>query len=182
MKILFSDRFNKDNRLGKKLSNFSVKFNDFENEDLELYDLLIPMTHKDIMYLMDLPLNKNINYLIPPEEIYLICQDKLLFYQKCIEGGFGMYFPKHNIDTKYPFVLKRRRGAFGNGCFIISNRIQEAEIKNKINNLDNYFKQECIEGDKEYSSHIIFFQGKIRFFKTVCHSFNLNFASKFLRK
>lgn len=85
-------------------------------------------------------------------------------------GGFKNITPKTNEDLRYPYILKKKIGAWGEEISVISDSCSERSHVKQIESED-YFRQEYIEGHDEYTTHIIINDGTIVFARTIKFTF-----------
>jgi len=87
------------------------------------------------------------------------------------KNGFKKLLPPINAKFNYPYILKKKVGAWGEGIFIINSIKTEMEHKEEIESKE-YFTQKYIEGKYEYTAHIIITDKKIVFFGALKFSFH----------
>ncbi|MEE9355328.1 MAG: ATP-grasp domain-containing protein [Methylococcaceae bacterium] len=138
-----------------------IMFDELTTENIVLYDLVVPLTINDIIFLDETRhlIEKNL-IPIPRRESVLLCDDKYRFNRTLIENGFGEFIPKIDCKQIYPYILKKRIDDWGENSHIISNAQEEQKYSHLINN-QNYFCQEVIPGSEEYATHILFKDRKI---------------------
>ncbi len=132
----------------------------------------------------------NTNHILPIDitDIYCVLRNKEILIQRGIKFClseidtidklndkklFGEYMSNHfseNIptifdisfidDVTYPAILKCRIGDHGQNMYIINSINEYIEIIKNMN-VDDYILQEYIEGNVEYSIHILAFKGNI---------------------
>ena len=174
LKILFSKREEWEPLIRKdfRYTHHELDFGGFLNDDLEQYDLLVPLTIVDLEYL-----NSNGHLIkknpipIPSQECLDLCNDKYLFYEKLVENGFGKYTPRISSNLPYPYILKKRIDEWGINSHIITDKEHELLFSDLLTSPE-YFCQELVPGKDEYTTHILFSRGKI-----VCAS-NIKFIFK----
>lgn len=174
LKILFSIKkeWELDIRRDFRYTGHELSFKSFLDANLAQYDLLVPLTIEDLEYLQDknhLVANNPIP--IPSLKSLQICNDKYLFHQKLVEGGYENYLPKISSQLPYPYILKKKVDEWGINSHIICNKEDELRYSQSLSSKE-YFRQELIPGKEEYTTHLLFSKGKI-----VCSS-NIEYAFK----
>jgi predicted ATP-grasp superfamily ATP-dependent carboligase len=139
-----------------------VEFGSITAESFERYDIVVPLTIPDLeVARRHARLRKNALPL-PSAESVRLCDDKYRFNQALIKAGFGRYIPKmqQGMGLTPPYILKKRTGWRGQGCYLIRNHAdQEAQLDRIMN--PQYFCQELIPGTTEFATHILFAGGRI---------------------
>lgn len=169
--VLFSKKDNWQPRITESLHSFVPFFYDLGTVDVDRFDLIIPLSIDAEIYLNSLPLSLlNEKALFPPEDCINLCNDKARFTDYLFHNGFQEYIPQTRESYSYPYLLKKRISVFGSDIIVIHNELMEEQYKDKINSAE-FLKQAYIEGKQEYSSHIIFSDGKIQFLESICFKF-----------
>ena len=179
-KILFSNKedWADSIKMGLKFTNYTVTFEKFSRDNIVNYDLVIPLTIEDLLFLNEVKdLVKNNPIPIPKKESILLCDNKFLFNQMLINKGFEKYIPKMNGNIHYPYILKKNVDIFGNNSHIIYNSLDEKK-HSKILIDSNYFKQELISESNEYATHILFKNHKIIYALNIKYVFEIEFPIK----
>jgi len=174
VKILFSDAQcqKKNLQKGLRLTNIEANFTEFNTENINKADIVVPLTIADLRYLNNEGYVSASNIIpIPSLEAIDICDDKYLFYQTLVKNGFEGMLPKIDTNLKHPFILKKKTGEKGDDNYIIANAATETKYKHLIENPD-YFCQELILGTKEYATHILFKN------KTIIAALNIEYIFK----
>jgi predicted ATP-grasp superfamily ATP-dependent carboligase len=180
--VLFSKFDDWEWPIRHEIEDFSQKeipfFYKFSEIDLDLFDLIIPLTIDSEKYV-----NKHFAYLIgrkvitPSNTAIDLCDDKHRFAKFLINSGFGDFIPKINDNFAYPYLLKKKTGIWGKGINIIKDAADELRYTNEIGSRD-YFRQEYVEGEDEYTTHIIMYDRKIVFYKTLQFTFHQRYFVK----
>ena len=125
------------------------------------YDLVLPLYEKDIFILNDFYTKRSRNFLIPSNEVVHFCNNKKIFNTYLIENGFEQFIPKLLDEGKeFPYILKKNIDEWGLNSHIIDSKETEKKFAGLLNHPD-YFKQEYIQGEDEYTTHFIFDNNKI---------------------
>jgi len=159
---------------------YTAFFDEFDNINYRYFDLILPLTNDDTRYLnKKLPyLNINKKVLIPSNNAIDICDHKDVFSHFMSENGFEYCNPKFgNKISAPPYVLKKKVGEWGEGISIIKNKIEEQNYHLELQSSE-FYKQEYIEGKKEYTTHIIISDGKIKYNRTIEFNYNENYYIK----
>jgi len=148
-------------RAGFHRSRHEVKFGPISADSFAQFDLVVPMEIKDLIRFNQRPelLIKN-RIPWPSEEAFSLCHDKCKFNQALIDRGFGTLIPRMGTGLKFPYVLKKRTGTWGQECWLIRDPNEEGGILDKFSTPD-YFRQEFIPGPREFATHILFAKGRI---------------------
>lgn len=169
--VLFSKKDNRQPRIIENLRGFIPFFYDLETINVDRFDLVIPLSIDAQIYLNSLP--PSLLYskaLLPSEDCIALCNDKERFANYLFHNGFQEYIPQFNGQFSYPYLLKKRISAHGSDIIVIRDRSMEEQLKEIINSSE-FIKQAYIEGEHEFSSHIIFSGGKIQFMESICFKF-----------
>ena len=161
--ILFSskDDWVPNIRRGFQLTNHNIEFKKFSPEIINNFDLVVPLTIEDLLYLNDFPeLLCNNPIPIPSRESILLCDDKFLFNNKLMELGFEKYLPKMDKELSYPYMLKKKIDQWGQNTYIVGDATMEEKLIDFLTD-DNYFTQEIIAGKNEFATHILFKNNRI---------------------
>jgi predicted ATP-grasp superfamily ATP-dependent carboligase len=174
IKILFSNKeeWKSDILAGFKFTNHEIVFDDILSCNLKEYDLIVPLTIPDLMYLNEvheLIIDNAIP--IPSKKTIELCDDKYLFNQELKNNGFGEFVPTMDNNLRYPYILKKKIDQWGENCHIIFDVQHELNFTDIINS-PNYFIQEIIPGKHEYATHILFKNQKILRSLNIMYSFD----------
>ena len=182
MKILFS-KYNDD---WEKLLSYSFKFSkhdfffkDIKLENIEKYDLVIPLQISDLKYINTIKTinNSKKTIFVSSTKSIEICDDKFLFNNKLIEKGFAKYIPEMWNKENYPYILKKKIDNWWKNTHIILNSKKEKEFLYLIDNND-YFTQKIIKGNCEYATHIFIKDWKILNSLNIMYYFRNNISIK----
>ena len=149
-----------------------MHFEEFSKSDFSKYDLVVPLVVKDLLICIERK-NELINQIIPiPSlESFNICNNKLEFNNILKANGLSDFIPKIGKEIKYPYILKKETGEYGATTFVINNAEDESKHSEML--VDGlHFKQELIQGNKEYASHIVFKNGQIESHIRVCYTYD----------
>jgi len=99
---------------------------------------------------------------VPSEQCEQLCHDKYEFNQRLIIAGFGRHIPSmgNGLELEPPYILKKRTGAWGQGCHIIRDRQDEKALLERVMD-PAFFCQEIISGKFEFATHILFVGDRI---------------------
>lgn len=185
IKILCSDKEDWKTKCNQQQYNKSLHSFDYTNFDLlpklNQYDLVLPLYEKDIFILNNSYKNQSEKFLTPSNEVVKFCNDKKVFNRHLIENGFAEYIPKI-LDQKraFPYILKKSVDEWGLNSHIINSEEKERQFATQLNNPE-YFKQEYIIGEDEYTTHFIFDKNKIVYHFTLHFKFPDNIFIKGLQ-
>jgi ATP-grasp domain len=162
-RILFSDmpEWRNDIKGGFRRLPYQVEFGCITEDSFQRYDIVVPLSLSALEQARRHSSLKNALPL-PTADSVRLCDDKFEFNQALINAGFGRYIPRtaQGLVLKPPYLLKKRIGWWGNGCYIIRNRDDEQTHLERINDPE-YFCQEIIPGPAEFATHILFVNGSI---------------------
>jgi hypothetical protein len=173
LKILFSNQkpaWESSIKGGFQFTQHEIAFEELSFNNIDDYDLVVPLTIHDLKYLngvRNLIIDNPIP--IPSIESVLLCDDKYLLNQTLTANGFGTFIPKMEGILTYPYILKKRIDEWGQNSHIIAGAQQEQIFSDTLTHPE-YFPQEFIPGLHEYATHIILKDHKI-----VC-SLNIEYA------
>ncbi len=162
MKILFSNREDWQYVIQKgfQSTRHEIVFADLAEASLQDYDLVVPLTIRDLNYLHDVGHATGNPLPIPSLECIALCDDKYLFNQTLVEHGFGDVVPQMDGVLVYPYIIKKRIDEWGEHCHIIADDQSALEFADLLSQPD-YYSQEFISGYEEYATHILFKDNKV---------------------
>lgn len=165
--ILFSKKDGWERRIRRKTKGYIPFFYEFNEINPNNFDVVVPLTLHAQKYLNAHPeLLTQQKAIVPSDFCIDLCNDKERFTKYLVENGFGMFAPKIKRNLAYPYILKKKVGAWGEGITVINDSQSEQAHINEIKS-DDFFKQEYIEGQEEYTAHIIVIEDKVVFLKTL---------------
>jgi hypothetical protein len=129
--------------------------------DYTAYDLIIPLSVHDQFVLNKFisQQKKPIKALFASHETVQLANDKHLFNKFLTYNGFGYVIPAYKKKGDLPYILKKRVGEFGVGCYLVINAKDEENYQEFISDSDHYYLQEVVRGEKEYTTHIAYLNG-----------------------
>lgn len=163
MKILFSTKpdWEADIRSGFETTEHVIAFSDFDKADLRDHDLVVPLT---VQALRELHARRDdvANNLIPipSEESVALCDDKLLLNRAIERRGFPDCIPTMGLFQSYPYILKKRTDEWGANSRIVHAKADEEQYADRLVDPE-YFRQEYIPGRTEYTTHVLFKDGRV---------------------
>ena len=164
--VLFGDKPDWEPAIRQGLADtFNLTFMDLQScEDLDQYDVVVPLTCPEIAHLSthhpDLCPRK---LLAPSIELLQLTDDKSLFNDFLRNHGYGNYLPGPAVAP--PYLLKKRVDAWGMHTRIIPAGETVAFDP------DSYFTQELVPGPIEYVTHILAKRGEIAFHHSFAYTF-----------
>lgn len=149
-------------RFGFKHLPHQIEFGAIAEDCFERYDIVVPFSPYSFDAARRYAPGKKIALPLPSKECESLCNDKLAFNQALIQAGFGRYIPKMapGFELTYPYIVKKRVGNWGNGCYIIRDAKEERAFRHLIEDSE-YFSQELVLGVAEFATHILFINGRI---------------------
>jgi predicted ATP-grasp superfamily ATP-dependent carboligase len=163
-RILFSEmpEWMEDIKSGFRHLAHQAEFGRITEDAFEQYDIVVPL---DLSALEDArrysPQKKNTLPLPSAESVHL-CDDKYEFNEAVTRAGFGRFIPRmvKGFGLKPPYILKKRIGWWGTGCYIVRDQKEEEAHRERISDHD-YYCQEIIRGPVEFATHVLFVEGRI---------------------
>jgi len=169
--ILFSRKDGWERSIKNKIKGYVPFFYELNEINPNSFDVVVPLTLHAQQHLNAHPelliLHKSI---IPSNFCIDLCNDKERFNNYLVENGFGLFAPKIKQEFTYPYILKKKVGAWGDGITVITDSGSELIHMNNMESED-FFKQEYIDGQEEYTSHVIVFEKQLVFLKTLKFTF-----------
>lgn len=159
---------------------FEVEFADFWHPEsaLEAYECAVPLLVKHYEPLRSRWAHTGAKFLIPEERAVWIAADKLetiLFLQS---RGFGRHIPDvYSSQPRYPFIYKKRMSGNGEDVEIIHSAEQHGSFEVKVDT-GSWFRQRYVAGRREYTSHFISACGTLKYAKTFCFEFDVDYFIK----
>jgi len=171
--VLFSDKYGWEAaiRSGINTWRYVPAFNSFSKADLDDFDVLVPQHLTDIVFLNEhYAALRGTKCFIPPLAALNICNDKMQFNHFVMDMGYASLIPQLNDGLAYPYILKKRIDENGSRTRIIHNAAEEKPFHRFIDSED-YFRQECIAGCDEFTTHLLVVGGQAVFHRTLRFSF-----------
>ena len=115
-KIVFSIREDWTDSITKgfRYTLHEITFSDLTRCSFQNYDLVIPLTIRDLKYLTGIRHQIEKNPIpIPGMECITLCDDKYLFNQTISDSGFRGLIPQSDGKLEYPYILKKRIDEWG---------------------------------------------------------------------
>jgi hypothetical protein len=142
------------------------------------YDVILPLDVADFAWLRRHdPGGAGIRYFLPSAKAVELCDDKLAFAEFLEANGFAGIAPVRVGDEVFPRIVRRRRGQGGVGVHVVREPgdLQRLGIPSGSR---EYFSQEYIPGDVEYTTHFVFAGGAVRFHRSFEFRFDTPFHVK----
>jgi predicted ATP-grasp superfamily ATP-dependent carboligase len=163
-RILFSGKpdWSKYINEGFRRLPHQVEFGPITEESFQRYDIVVPLSLPTLEEARRYPTVKKKALPLPTTESVSLCDDKYKFNQALIKAGFGQHIPRmgEGMELMPPYVLKKRIGEGGIGCYIIRNHDDEEAQLGRITD-PKYFCQEFIPGPVEFATHVLFIGDRI---------------------
>jgi predicted ATP-grasp superfamily ATP-dependent carboligase len=139
-----------------------VEHGDITEESVQHYDVVVPLSLYALQEARRCCSPKQNALPLPSVESVRLCDDKYEFNQALVQAGFSRHIPRMGLGAalQMPYILKKRIGWWGTGCYIIRSRADEQAHLARINDPE-YFCQEFITGPVEFATHILFVGDKI---------------------
>lgn len=177
--ILFSNRHDWEPALRDAFRGtpHRIAFDAFTPGNLAAHDLVVPLTIADARLACDAPVAERNLLPLPNRPCIDAFDDKLRFHHAMLEAGFGRYVPAVSEQPFLPYVLKRRIDECGVHTYIVGSFARERALAAECSGPD-YFRQELVPGNREYATHIVFDEGRIRYALTIEYRFAREFFVK----
>ena len=146
---------------------FDIAFSAFESVDFAPFDLVVPLRIDQIEPARAANSDRR-RAVLPSAALVELCDDKLLFNERLVELGFGAFVPEllGEREASYPYVLKARRGDFGQGIRIVRGPEDEGGAA-----IPDSFRQRAVEGMDEFVLHLLRVDGVIRY--SLCYRYDM---------
>lgn len=178
-RILFSSKPEWEDKIrqGFKGARHAIQFGHFDTERLAEYEILAALTIPDLLFLADHQALLTQNRLpIPSRDCIQLCDDKIKLNQRLSANGFSALIPATGLRTA-PCILKKRTDEWGQNSHMLLNAEDVAAYASKLSDPE-YFTQEIISGDCEFTTHIFMRKGQIVHALGVKHVFDSPYPIK----
>jgi|WetSurMetagenome_2_1015567.scaffolds.fasta_scaffold01631_7 hypothetical protein len=176
--VLFSPhpRFDPVIRTALARTPYRAAFEELAVERIAAYDVVVPLSVPAIEFLQehrgDIPRPR---LPIPGSESVRLCDDKLRFNQALQDAGFGGLVPA--AATGFPYVLKKRVDGWGQNCHVVRDARREAELAPLLDD-PGYYRQAFVPGEREFATHLLVEDGRIRYALNIEYTFGHPFPVK----
>jgi len=150
-------------------TRFDCKFGSLDSEDFTEFDCIVPMDLPDYKETEKNKAFEGIKFWTPTADVIELCHDKLALNRLLIGGSFAdLVPPLYDSDTsrRFPYILKRRRDAWGVNSYVITNSEEERAVAPLLR-LPQYFCQTYITGAVEFALHVLMVHDKVVYAQTV---------------
>lgn len=160
-----------------KYTKHRVTFGEIRAFKGEAFDIVVPLSIEDTLFLADnrgaFPNNR---FPVTERKVVELLDDKTAFNDFLIKEGFHEWIPAVGVDTP-PFILKRKTGAYGNGCHYVDTDTALKKFGDELGSAD-YFTQSMVPGRHEYATHVLVKDGRILDHLCIEYSFDHEFPIK----
>ena len=171
-RVLFSRKDDWEPGMRAAMRRHAPYFQDWQRIDADQFDLVVPLTLKDArLFNRDLPHLNAVKALVPSDAAINACDDKQAFAAHLAKAGFARWLPMSSDVLPYPYVLKKRISEWGEDSYIIHSAADEHVHAERMCSQE-YLKQECVSGHREYTSHILMAGGRNVFMRTLEFTFD----------
>jgi hypothetical protein len=163
MDILFSHHVGWEARIAESFRGtpHRVRFGDLQHEDLDAFDLVVPLSVPDVLHVGACdPVRSTALLPMPSAASVRLCDDKLALNRRLIELGFGDHVPALLDAPAPPFILKRRIAENSDDCHLVLDDATRQRLAPLIAS-DEFFCQQIAGGCSEYATHLVFRDGRI---------------------
>ncbi len=164
LRILFSDLpgWQPFIEQGFRGSPHAVAFSDLAQAPLETFDLVVPLTVPDLLYLDGVrPRLSRSPLPIPSADAVRLCDDKPRLNAALAASGFAAHLPGASRVGEYPYIIKKRQAAGGLDCHLVASPQDEAACAALLDD-PAYFCQAFIPGRREFAAHLLLVDGQVR--------------------
>jgi hypothetical protein len=145
-------------------ARYSPVFVDLAEARLDDFDAVVPRPFEHYRFLAQRPDLRGRKFFHPSPHAVALCGDKLgLIRFLKAEGLDDCVPPLRSPGAPYPYIWKRRFGAFGRECHVVDGPGAE---RNLDLNDDDWFAQTLTHGSVEYTAHILRTDGVVRYAST----------------
>jgi len=138
-----------------------ITFADLQTTDLDAYDLVVPLSVRDVLHVGERKPARSLARLpMPTPASVHLCDDKLLLNRRLAELGFERHIPALLASPRPPFILKRRIAECSEDCHLVFDDATRQRLAPQIAS-DDYFCQQIVAGSSEYASHVVMRDGRI---------------------
>ena len=131
------------------------------------YDLVVPFSIEALAAAgADEVLRRRNPLPLPSAAALELCHDKPVLNELLRANGFARHVPGPASRGVFPYMLKKGRDWSGSNSFCLLSATDESSHRTELDSPD-YYLQEWIGGDTEYSAHILVKDGRVRRILTV---------------
>jgi hypothetical protein len=168
-------------RQGIDLWKYDLCFREFDRCESLSGATIIPLTLRDAAVLnasTESYRTQNVWY-VPSDAVIELFDDKPAFNQWMSNNGYDSLIPRtvplgHVLP--FPYVIKKRRDAFGIHSFVVTTDSKRKSLG--ITDEEEYFCQEYVTGQHEYTTHVLMKNQRIVFSITIEFTFGSEFFVK----
>jgi hypothetical protein len=143
---------------------FEASFVDLAGASLEAFDAVVPLATAHYAPLRMRPEMLGRRFFHPRADVAALCDDKLRLAEWLLAEGFSDHTPPlRSPGAPYPYVWKRRWGAWGNACWFVAGPDAERELDPAD---EAWFAQAWTPGAVEYATHVLRVAGRVRYAST----------------
>lgn len=148
-------------------ARYAPDFVDLNTTDLDAYDAVVPVRRTHYEGLARRPDLRGRKFLHPSPDAVALCHDKLDLAHFLAAEGFGEIVPALRAPgPPYPYVWKRRQGAFGRECVVVDG----PQVERDLDLADpDWFAQDLAAGMQEFATYMLRAGGQIRYVSTFIH-------------
>lgn len=162
IKILIGRVESRIRRINRAVNHdkFEIRFAEFDNTiEFDSFDFVIPLSLRDARFL-----NRRIKQgdgklaqraVVASNEVIDLTDDKIRFNRFLLREFPELVPAFGNSAFDKPYLVKKRKDSGGRNTFLITNEKEEGNAANLLCDRD-YFCQEYVAGDVEYTAHILF--------------------------
>ena len=166
LRVLVAPHPHFEPRLRKSLHGHAIRLtvSPLEQADLAAHDLVVPLQTADALWLADRrdTLSRHHQRLpVCRAEVVRLCDDKLALNRRLIALGFGECVPALLPWMQWPCVLKGRWSTDSAATHLIRDADDAARHAGSCDEAA-YFCQEAVHDPREYASHLVVENGRIR--------------------
>jgi hypothetical protein len=147
---------------------YAASFVELDSVDLETFDAVAPLRIQHYEALARRPDLFGRKFIHPTAEVAALCHDKLELTRFLIAKGFGGFTPALRAPgPPYPYVWKRRRGAWGRDCHVVTG--PDVESRFDLSDQD-WFAQALAPGPVEFATHLLRASGRVLYASTLTYA------------
>jgi hypothetical protein len=163
LSILFSQHYGWEQATRKGFAGLAHKlhFAPLAQADLSRFDLIVPLSLADALFLRSQPEHIRAHAVpLPDEACSALCHDKPRLNDVLIAAGFGAHVPPMGADVAPPFVVKPAHGENSDHCLMVPDYAAILRLGNTLDQ-PGLFRQAAVRGNVEYATHFVIKDGRL---------------------
>jgi hypothetical protein len=151
----------------------SIEFTHGENINISMinngsFDCVFPIEYRDYIFIDNHRDKLTPKFLVSSGNVITMLEDKMQFVDFMNSSGFGEFIPKTFDGIQEGCLIKPRVGQNGSGL----------EFNPSDVDTEQFLIQEIIKGKTEYSTHVLFFDGRIQHQITYSDTYDIDIFNR----